>query len=62
VPDADKARVAEAVLKTDVAVAQANQSPLASIAGIVKWIAIGAVAFFAYQAFDRYAGRQAIED
>ena len=62
VPDADKARVAEAVLKTDVALAQANESPLASIAGIVKWIAIGAVAFFAYQALDRYAGRQAIED
>jgi hypothetical protein len=56
VPEADRAKVAEAVLKTDVALAQANQSPLASVAGIVKWIAIGAVAFFAYQAFQQYRG------
>jgi len=62
VPEADRGRVAEAVLRTDVALAQANQSPLASIAGVVKWIAIGAVAFFAYQAFQQYSGRGALED
>jgi hypothetical protein len=62
VPEADRGRVAEAVLRTDVALAQANQSPLASVAGIVKWIAIGAVAFFAYQAWTQYSGRQAIQD
>jgi hypothetical protein len=56
VPEADRGKVAEAILKTDVALAQANQSPLASVAGIVKWIAIGAVAFFAYQAFQQYRG------
>lgn len=56
VPEADRGRVAEAVLRTDVALAQANQSPLASVAGIVKWVAIGAVAFFAYQAFQQYRG------
>jgi len=56
VPEVDRARVAEAVLRTDVAVAQANQSPLASVAGIVKWVAIGAVAFFAYQAWTQYQG------
>lgn len=56
VPEADRARVAEAVLKTDVALAQATQSPLASVAGIVKWVAIGAVAFFAYQAWTQYQG------
>lgn len=56
VPEADRARVADAILKTDVAVAQANQSPLASVAGIVKWVAIGAVAFFAYQAWTQYQG------
>ena len=56
VPEADRAKVAEAVLKTDVALAQANESPLASVAGIVKWIAIGAVAFFAYQAWTQYRG------
>lgn len=54
VPEADRGRVAEAVLRTDVALAQANQSPLASVAGIVKWVAIGAVAFFAYQAWTQY--------
>lgn len=56
VPEADRGRVAEAVLRTDVALAQANQSPLASVAGIVKWVAIGAVAFFAYQAWTQYRG------
>lgn len=56
VPEADRGRVAEAVLRTDVALAQANQSPLASVAGIVKWVAIGAVAFFAYQAWAQYQG------
>ena len=56
VPEVDRARVAEAALRTDVAVAQANQSPLASVAGIVKWVAIGAVAFFAYQAWTQYQG------
>lgn len=62
VPDADKGKVAQAILKTDVALAQANESPLASIAGMVKWIAIGAVAFFAYQAWTQYRGTKAIED
>ena len=62
VPDADKGKVAQAILTTDVALAQANESPLASIAGIVKWLAIGAVAFFAYQAFQQYQGTKAIED
>ncbi len=56
VPEADRGKVAEAILKTDVALAQANESPLASVAGIVKWIAIGAVAFFAYQAYQQYRG------
>jgi len=27
-----------------------------SIAGVVKWVAIGAVAFFAYQAWTQYQG------
>ena len=62
VPEANRPQVAEAILKTDVALAQANESPLASIAGVVKWVAIGAVAFFAYQAWTQYNGRRAIED
>lgn len=62
VPEVDRGKVAQAILTTDVALAQANESPLASVAGIVKWVALGAVAFFAYQAFQQYSGRQAIED
>ena len=56
VPEQDRGKVAQAILKTDVALAQANESPLASIAGVVKWVAIGAVAFFAYQAWTQYQG------
>lgn len=56
VPEADRGKVAQAILTTDVALAQANESPLASIAGVVKWVAIGAVAFFAYQAWTQYQG------
>lgn len=58
VPEADRAKVAQAILQTDVALAQADQSPLTSIAGIVKWLAIGAVAFFAYRAFQQFQGGQ----
>ena len=56
VPEAQRAQVAETILKTDVALAQANESPLTSVAGIVKWVAIAAVGFFAYQAFAQYSG------
>ena len=56
VPEAQRGAVAEAILKTDVALAQADQSPLTSVAGVVKWVAIGAIAFFAYQALQQYRG------
>jgi len=56
VPEAQRGAVAEAIMKTEAAKAQADQNPLTSIAGIVKWVAIGAVAFFAYQAFQQYRG------
>lgn len=62
IPEADRPKVAQAILQTDVALAQANESPLASVAGIVKWVAIGAAVFFAYQAFTQYQSRRAIED
>lgn len=39
-----------------LAEAQANQSPLMSIAGIVKWVAIGAAIWFGYQAFTKTRG------
>lgn len=53
VPEADRAKVAEAILKTEVAVAQASESPLASVASIVKWIAIGVAVFYAFEAFKK---------
>lgn len=56
VPEGQRAQVAEAILKSEVALAQANESPLTSVAGIVKWVAIAAVGFFAYQAFAQYSG------
>lgn len=56
VPEGQRAQVAEAILKSEVALAQANESPLTSVAGIVKWVAIGAVAYFAFQAFQSLQG------
>lgn len=56
VPEAQRGAVADAIMKTEAAQRQADQNPLTSIAGIVKWVAIGAVAFFAYQAFQQYQG------
>ena len=62
VPESQRGAVADAIMKTEAAKAQADQNPLISIAGIVKWVAIGAVAFFAYQAFQQYSGRKQLED
>ncbi|NBP04066.1 MAG: hypothetical protein EBU90_29030 [Proteobacteria bacterium] len=62
VPEAQRGAVADAIMKTEAAKAQADASPLGAVAGIVKWIAIGAVAFFAYQAFQQYSGNRALED
>lgn len=38
-------------LEVDQAAAEANASPLSSISNIVKWLAIGAVAYFAFSAY-----------
>lgn len=40
-------------IKIDQAQANANESPLSTIAGSIKWIALAAVAFFAYRAFSK---------
>ena len=56
VPEAQRGAVADAIMKTEVAKAQVDQNPLTSIAGIVKWVAIGAVAYFAFQAYQQYQG------
>lgn len=44
-------RVAAAQVQVESAAAAAQDSPLASIAGIVKWAALGLAAYLAYNAF-----------
>jgi hypothetical protein len=43
------------------AAAASAESPLASIANIVKWVGIGALAFFAFRAFQSTRGKSAAE-
>ena len=62
VPEAQRGAVADAIVKTEAAKAQADASPIGAIANIIKWVAIGAVAFFAYQAWTQYAPRGGAED
>lgn len=62
VPEGQRAEVAQAIVKTDAARIAAESSPLAAVAGIVRWVALGAIAFFAYQAWTRYAPRGGAED
>ena len=38
-------------MEVEAAAAEANASPLSSISNIVKWLAIGAVAYFAFNAY-----------
>jgi len=56
VPEGDRVKVAQAVLQTQAAAAEAEQSPITAIAGTVKWIALAAIAYFAWQAYSRYNG------
>ena len=56
VPEAQRGAVADAIMKTEAAKVQADASPIGAIANVVKWVAIGAVAYFAYQAFQQYRG------
>ncbi|NDB96698.1 MAG: hypothetical protein EBZ78_11180 [Verrucomicrobia bacterium] len=62
VPEAQRGDVAKAIMQTEQAKALADASPLAAVAGMVKWLAIGAIAFFAYQAFQQYSGGSDAED
>lgn len=41
------------VLKIEAAAQASQESPLGNIASIVKWVALGAVAYFAWQAFSK---------
>jgi hypothetical protein len=54
VPPEKKAQVAESILKIDQAQKAADASPLSSIANIVKWVGIAAVAYFALTAYQQY--------
>ena len=48
-----RAIVAQKALEIDQAAAASESSPLTSIASIAKWVGIAAVAYFAYQAFQK---------
>jgi len=54
VPADKKAQVAESILKIEQAQKAADASPLTSIANIVKWVGIAAVAYFALTAYQKY--------
>ena len=56
VPVEKRAELAQAIVQTDATVKAAEGSPLSSVAGIVKWAAIAAVAYFAFQAFNKSRG------
>lgn len=47
-------RLALQSMQLDGVARAASASPLASVAGIVKWVAVGALAWFAYRAWSEY--------
>ena len=47
----ERAEAARAMAKIDGAVREAEESPLASVANIVKWVAVAAVIYFGLQTF-----------
>ena len=47
----ERAAAARAMAKIDGAVREAEESPLASVANIVKWVAVAAVIYFGLQTF-----------
>jgi hypothetical protein len=48
-----RSQVAAAALKIENAARSSADSPLTSVANIAKWVSIAAVAYFAYQAFQK---------
>jgi hypothetical protein len=48
-----RAIVAQKALEIDQAAAASESSPLTSVANIAKWVGIAAVAYFAYQAYQK---------
>lgn len=53
VPEDKRAALAQSIVQTDAAVKASETSPLTNIASIVKWAAIAAAAYFAFQAYQR---------
>lgn len=53
-----KAQLAQALGLAEAAERASSGNPLASIAGVVKWVAIGAVGWMALQAFNTHSGRR----
>lgn len=51
-PD-DRAKVAQTLAQTELAQAEAGASPIQSLATVVKWVAIAAIAYFAFQAYTK---------
>jgi hypothetical protein len=51
---AQRERLALQSMQMDAAYRSASASPLSSVAGVVKWVAIGALAWFAYRAWSEY--------
>lgn len=56
VPPEKRAQLAQEIARSDVAVREAESSTLSVVAPAVKWIAIGALAFFAYRAWQSTRG------
>lgn len=50
-PPEKRAQLAQAIAQSDAAIREAESSTIAAIAPAVKWIAVGAIAFFAYRAW-----------
>jgi hypothetical protein len=48
---AKRDKLIQTQMEVEAAAAEANASPLSSISNIVKWLAIGAVAYFAFSAY-----------
>lgn len=53
IPPERRAEAAERIIASDEARKRSEESPLASIANIVKWAAIAAGLYFAFQAFNK---------
>jgi len=54
----DRAKIAQTLVQTELAQAEAAASPIQSLATVVKWVAIAAVAYFAFQAYTGSKGRK----